>query len=201
MSEVAEHSASENSNERPEVVRELAARFGSDCVYQETVDAIPNLWVPKTRLVEVMRHLKEEVARPFPLLFDVSAIDERLREHRAGQPDSDFTAFYHLISLERNADVRIKVALQDDDLNIPTLTGVWPVANWYEREAFDMFGINFEGHPNLRRILTPPQWEGHPLRKEHPARATEMDPYSLSDEFLDAQQEELRFVPEEWGMS
>lgn len=201
MSEVVEHSVSENSNEQPELVRELAARFGPDCVYQETVDAIPNLWVPKNRLVEVMRHLKEEVSRPFPLLFDVSAIDERLREHRAGQPDSDFTAFYHLISLERNADIRIKVALDDDDLNIPTLTGLWPAANWYEREAFDMFGINFEGHPNLRRILTPPGWEGHPLRKEHPARATEMDPYTLSDEFLDAQQEELRFVPEEWGMS
>ncbi|MFP6835995.1 MAG: NADH-quinone oxidoreductase subunit C/D [Pseudomonadales bacterium] len=201
MSEVTEYSVSANSNEQSEVVRELAARFGSDCVYQETVDAIPTLWVPKNRLVEVMRHLKDEVDRPFPLLFDVSAIDERTREHRADQPDSDFTAFYHLTSLERNADVRIKVALQDDDLSIPTLTGVWPAANWYEREAFDMFGIHFEGHPNLRRILTPPQWEGHPLRKEHPARATEMDPFAMSDEFLDAQQEELRFVPEDWGMS
>jgi NADH-quinone oxidoreductase subunit C/D len=201
MAEAAEHSASENSKERPEVVRELAARFGPDCVYQETVDAIPNLWVPKNRLVEVMRHLKDEVERPFPLLFDASAIDERLRENRAGQPDSEFTAFYHLISLDRNEDVRIKVALSDDDLSLPSLTSVWSSADWYEREAFDMFGINYEGHPNLRRILTPPQWEGHPLRKEHPARATEMDPFSMSDEFLDAQQEELRFVPEEWGMS
>ena len=201
MSDVAEHSVSASSSEQPGVVRELVARFGADCFYQETVDAIPNLWVPKNRLVEVMRHLKEEIEGPFPLLFDASAIDERLREHRDGQPDSDFTAFYHLISLDRNEDVRIKVALDDDDLSLPSLTGVWSAANWYEREAFDMFGINFQGHPNLRRILTPPQWEGHPLRKEHPARATEMDPFSMSDEFLDAQQEELRFVPAEWGMS
>ena len=183
------------------VAGELRARFGSECQYQETVDGITTLWVSRTRLLDVMRFLKHEIDKPFPLLFDLSAIDERERLHRSGQPASDFTVFYHLISLDRNEDVRVKVALADDDLSLPSITPVWPAANWYEREVFDMFGIDVSGHPNLFRILTPPLWEGHPLRKEHPARATEMDPYQMSPEIKREQQEALRFVPEQWGMS
>jgi len=196
MSELAQQPTT-----RTGVAAELMARFEPECLYQETVDGIATLWVSRNRLLEVMRYLKHEIDKPFPLLFDLSAIDERLREHRAGQPASDFTVFYHLISLERNEDVRIKVALADDDLSLPSLTSVWPAANWYEREVFDMFGIDVIGHPNLFRILTPPLWEGHPLRKEHPARATEMDPYEMSPEIKREQQEALRFVPEQWGMS
>ena len=196
MSELAQQPTT-----RTGVAAELMARFEPECLYQETVDGIATLWVSRNRLLDVMRYLKHEIDKPFPLLFDLSAIDERLREHRAGQPASDFTVFYHLISLERNEDVRIKVALADDDLSLPSLTSVWPAANWYEREVFDMFGIDVIGHPNLYRILTPPLWEGHPLRKEHPARATEMDPYEMSPEIKHEQQEALRFVPEQWGMS
>ncbi len=196
MSELAQQTTT-----RTGVAAELMARFEPECLYQETVDGIATLWVSRNRLLDVMRYLKHEIDKPFPLLFDLSAIDERLREHRAGQPASDFTVFYHLISLERNEDVRIKVALADDDLSLPSLTSVWPAANWYEREVFDMFGIDVIGHPNLYRILTPPLWEGHPLRKEHPARATEMDPYEMSPEIKHEQQEALRFVPEQWGMS
>lgn len=196
MSELAQQPTT-----RTGVAAELMARFEPECLYQETVDGIATLWVSRNRLLDVMRYLKHEIDKPFPLLFDLSAIDERLREHRAGQPASDFTVFYHLISLERNEDVRIKVALADDDLSLPSLTPVWPAANWYEREVFDMFGIDVIGHPNLYRILTPPLWEGHPLRKEHPARATEMDPYEMSPEIKREQQEALRFVPEQWGMS
>ena len=134
-------------------------------------------------------------------MFDLSAIDERLRANRSAQPESDFTVFYHLMSLSGNCDLRIKVPLRDKASSLKSVESIYPVANWYEREAYDMFGIDFEGHPNLKRILTPPLWEGHPLRKEHPARATEMDPYRMTEDFQDAQQEALKFVPEEWGMN
>ena len=135
-------------------------RFGPSVTTQISADGIPNLWVPRERLLEVMRSLKPD----YPMLFDLSAVDERARTQRSGLPDSDFTVFYHLLSLDGNADLRVKVALAGNDGNLPSLTSVWPAANWYEREAYDMFGLNFEGHPNLYRILTPALWEGHPLR-------------------------------------
>ena len=183
------------------VMGDLLTRLGEDCVVQDTADCIPTVWVPRGEIRNVMKFLKEDADEKFELLFDLSAIDERLREHRQGQPVSDFTVFYHLISISSDQDIRIKVALEDADSSIDSVTSIYPVANWYEREAFDMFGVRFDGHPNLYRILSPPLWEGHPLRKEHPARATEMDPYRNSPEFQKAQQESLRFVPEEWGMS
>lgn len=182
-------------------VEALYRRFGEQrFVEQKTADQIPTLWVSKDDHLEVLTFLKNEIDRPYPLLLDLTAMDERQRIYRHGLPSSEFTVVYHLLSFERNEDIRIKVALEDADCRLKTIIGVWPMANWYEREVWDMFGIIFEGHPNLRRILLPPTWEGHPLRKDHPARATEMEPYSLSEEMLDYEQEALRFVPEEWGM-
>ena len=134
------------------------------------------------------------------MLYDLTAIDERTRIHREGQPPSDFTVVYHLLSVERNEDVRIKVPLQGDRPTIPTITDLWPAADWYERELWDMFGVGVAGHPHLVRILMPPWWEGHPLRKEHPARATEMGPFRMPPDAEDAMQREMRFVPEDWGM-
>ena len=187
------------------VIGELRARFGDACVAQTTVDGTPTLWVDAARIKEVLSFLKRDVQKPYELLFDLSMIDERLRKHRDGQPASDFTAFYHLTSLSRNSDVRIKAALprlgEQSANRLPSVAEVYPNANWYEREAFDMFGVQFDGHPNLRRILTPPLWEGHPLLKDHPARATELEPYQMTDEFYAAQQKALTFVPEDWGMS
>ena len=184
----------------PKVVGDLAARFGSPIHYQATVDEIPTVWVPQDQLIDILTHLKSSPDCDYAMLFDLSAVDERSRQHRHGLPAADFSVFYHLMSFRHNRDIRLKVALEDRALAVPSVTALYPAANWYEREAFDMFGINFTGHPNLRRILTPPLWEGHPLRKEHPARATEMDPFAMSPEFQDAQQESLRFVPEDWGM-
>jgi NADH-quinone oxidoreductase subunit C/D len=187
------------------VVRELHGHFGMDvCRFQRTRDAVPTLWVPRERLIEVLSFLRH-VPQPYVMLYDLSAIDEQLRTYRRGQPPSEFTVFYHLLSIERTSftcsgDVRIKVALTAADLRLPTVGGIWPNANWYEREVWDMFGIVFDGHPHLSRLLMPSNWQGHPLRKSYPARATEFDPFYLDAAKQDAEQEALRFNPEDWGM-
>ncbi|QBQ55572.1 NADH-quinone oxidoreductase subunit C/D [Nitrosococcus wardiae] len=169
-------------------------------ILQETGEGVPTFWVKKRQIAAVLRYLKSEVERPYPMLYDLTAIDERVRTHRPGQPESDFTLVYHLLSFDRNEDIRLKVPLHGESPSLPTITSIWPAANWYEREVWDLFGINFEGHPHLRRILLPPTWQGHPLRKDHPARATEMGPFHLSEEKQQREQEALRFKPEDWGM-
>ncbi len=187
-------------DDRPRVVRELSERFGSDALtVQPTRDGVPTIWVARDQIVAVLGFLKQ-LPQPYRMLYDLSAVDERLRQHRHGLPPADFTVFYHLMSLERNSDVRIKVALSVDDLSIPTVIPVFANANWYEREVLDLFGITFEGHPQPFRIMMPRTWQGHPLRKDYPARATEFDPYQLTALRQDQEQEALRFNPDEWGM-
>ena len=182
-------------------VNELYAEFGRDAfVFQQTKDLIPTLWVGKDRLLPVLSWLKS-VANPFSMLFDLFAIDERLRCKRNDGSDGDFSIVYHLTSVSRNQDIRIKLALKEDTPAAPTITALWESANWYEREVWDMYGIKFDGHPNLTRILLPPTFEGHPLRKEFPCRATEREPFTLPPERQEKEQEALRFVPEQWGMT
>ena len=183
------------------IVQMLKERLGDENVLeQQTRDAFPTVWIPKERLRDALRYLKNDVEKPYRMLFDLTAIDERVRSHRQGQPDSDFTVVYHLLSFDRNDDLRVKVPLTGDNPSLQTVTDVWPSANWYEREVWDMFGVKFDGHPHLRRLLMPPTWKGHPLRKEHPARATEMGPFQLPEDKQEAEQEALRFRPEEWGL-
>ena len=183
------------------VIAELYQRFGGARIhFQDTLGAVPTVWVSRQDATAVLRYLRQ-APKPYSMLLDLHGVDERLRRHRAGMPAADFTVFYHLLSIERNSDVRIKVALAANDLQLPTVTGIWPNANWYEREVWDLFGIEFKGHPHLVRLLMPRTWEGHPLRKDYPARATEFDPFSLDDAKQDLEQESLRFVPEEWGMA
>ncbi|MBV9037257.1 MAG: NADH-quinone oxidoreductase subunit C/D [Acidobacteriaceae bacterium] len=180
---------------------DLQQELGPEGTSQVTADGIPTFWLGPGEIQETVRRLRNDVPKPFKMLYDLTAIDERGRRYRNGQPSADFTVVYHLFSYERNAYVRLKVPLNGDNPTLPSIVDVCPVANWYEREAWDMFGIVFEGHPHLSRILMPRSWQGHPLRKDHPARATEMGQFRLPDEKLDAEQEALRFRPEEWGMA
>ncbi|MGH9587259.1 MAG: NADH-quinone oxidoreductase subunit C, partial [Acidobacteriaceae bacterium] len=167
---------------------------------QTTIDGIPTFWLPRESAHRALAYLKNEIEQPYRMLYDITAIDERMRSHPEGPPASDFTVVYHLLSFDRNQYIRIKVPLAQDQLETDTITDVWPAANWYEREAWDMFGIRFRGHPHLHRILMPPTWVGHPLRKDHPARATEMGAFKLTDEKEAEEQEAMRFKPEDWGM-
>lgn len=167
---------------------------------QETRDEFPTLWIDAGHIVAVLSFLKKGIDQPYRMLYDLTAIDEQARINRAGQPESRFTIVYVLLSFERNAFIRLKMPVTAAGLAAPTVTSVWPSANWYEREVFDLFGVRFDGHPDLRRILMPSTWEGHPLQKCHPARATEMGPFRLPEEKQQHEQEALQFRPEEWGL-
>ncbi len=163
-------------------------------------DGIPTFWAHREQVHAILAFLKDMSPRPYKLLYDLTAIDERTRTHRSEEQQRDFTVVYHLFSFDRNEYIRVKTPLDDNALAIDTITDLWPGANWYEREVWDMFGIKFSGHPHLTRILMPRTWEGHPLRKDHPARATEMGEFRLPEAKEEAEQEALRFRPEEWGM-
>ena len=180
--------------------QELENELGVTAVSQVVRDGISTFWVSKSDIHEAIRSLRFQVPAPYTMLYDLTAIDERGHTHRDGQPPSDFTVVYHLYSFDRNAYVRLKVALSEHQLSLPTITDIFPSANWYEREVWDMFGIVFDDHPHLARILMPRTWSGHPLRKDHPARATELGPFRLPEEREDAEQAALQFHPEEWGM-
>jgi len=184
------------------LVQEIQERFPSAiAAEQETRDGIPAIWVSPGSVKTVLSYLKTQIERPYVMLYDLFVIDERVRADKASQPvPADYTVVYHLVSFDRNDDFRVKTALIGNDPVVDSITNIWPAANWYEREAWDMFGVRFTGHPNLRRILMPNTWVGHPLRKDHPARATEIEPYQLSDVKLQAEQEALQFRPEEWGL-
>lgn len=176
-------------------VQALGERFGDAILgEQATADAIPTLWLRAETLVDVLRALKGD---GYAMLYDLTVIDERVRAER---PAGDFTVVYHLLSFERNEDLRLKVGLPESAPALPSIAALWPNADWYEREAWEMFGVRFDGHPGLRRLLMPPWWAGHPLRKDHYARATEREPYQLWAEKEAAEQESLRFDPEAWGM-
>lgn len=179
---------------------ELEARFGKTFTLEPCADVIPTLWLRQENLLETLVFLKHAIASPYKMLFDLTAVDERWRRHRQGLPGADFSLVYTLYSFDRNAFVRLKLPLEGDYPQAPSITSLWPCANWYEREVYDLFGIRFLGHPRLARILLPPTWKGHPLRKEHPARATEMGPYRLSEAEQWREQEALRFDPAAWGM-
>ena len=184
-----------------DIVTELRQRFGEAAITpQPNPNGLPVVWVTAEQAPDILRYLKTETDRPYRMLYDLTAIDERVRVHRSQQPPSDFTVVYHLLSFERNQDIQLKVALTGEYPALNTITPIWPAANWYEREVWDMFGITFNGHPHLQRILLPRTWQGHPLRKEHPARATEMGPFRLSQEKEDQEQAALQFKPEEWGL-
>ncbi|WP_188858854.1 NADH-quinone oxidoreductase subunit C/D [Marinobacterium nitratireducens] len=183
--------------ESPHSSLEVLRSAAPGLVGQRTADGIETCWVPRDQLRALLGAAQRQA---FEMLFDLTAIDERVREHRQEQPAADFSVVYQLLSVSRNRDLRVKVALLEEDLTLPSICDLWPNANWYECEVWDLFGIRFDGHPHLRRILLPPTWEGHPLRKDHYARATEVDPFSLDAARQDREQEALKFCPEDWGM-
>lgn len=128
--------------------------------------------VPRNQIVAICSFLKTALDLEFNFLADLCGAD------RGPEEEPRFEVNYHLFSTTKHHRVRLKVVLNDDDPHVPTVTGVWRTANWHERETYDLFGVIFDGHPDLRRILLPDDWEGHALRKDFPLRGYE--PYSLT---------------------
>lgn len=146
----------------PTDLKRLLAQF-PECRAAEGrfADGIPTAWVPRERIVDVCRTLRDEPDLEFKLLAELMG---------AHFPDrtEPFEINYILHSFRHNRRIRLKVWAAAEDPAVPSVVSVWPGANWLEREVFDMFGVRFDGHPDLRRILMPEDWEGHPLRKDFP---------------------------------
>src|SRR5687767_14829014 len=128
--------------------------------------------VPREHIVGLCEYLKTAPEFAFNLLADICGAD------RGPEEDPRFEVNYHLFSTTKYHRLRLKVILSEEDARVPTVTGVWRTANWHERETYDLFGVIFNGHPDLRRILLPEDWQGHALRKDFPLRGYE--PYSLT---------------------
>ena len=117
------------------------------------------------QIVEVARYLRDTPGLVYNFLSDISSVDYYPDYYsRPGR----FGVCYHLYSMLYNRRIRVKVYLQEDDPRVPTLTGLWPAANFLEREILDMMGITFDGHPDPRRVLLPADWDGYPLRRDYP---------------------------------
>ncbi len=119
------------------------------------------IYVERSAIREVCSLLRSDPGCPFNYLSDITAVDWYPSEPR-------FEVVYHLFSITKKERVRLKVRLSDDSPVLESVTSVWPGANYFEREVFDLFGIRFNGHPYLRRLLMPEDWEGNPLRKDYP---------------------------------
>ena len=113
------------------------------------------------QIVDVCRYCRDTKGLTYNFLSDVAGVDYHPQSPR-------FAVSYHLYSMVHNRSLRLKVYLSDEEPTVPSVTGVYPAANWFEREIFDLLGVTFTEHPDLRRILMPENWDGHPLRKDYP---------------------------------
>lgn len=143
--------------DRASVARLLA--WNSAAVENAKLDrAELTIWIDRTLIAEACKELQ---AAGFESLADITCVDWYPKEPR-------FEVVYHLLSMRLKERVRLKVRLESSDPVVDSLTAVWPGANYFEREVFDLFGIRFTGHPYMKRILMPEDWKGHPLRKDYP---------------------------------
>lgn len=173
-----------DASEHP-LVKRLRATF--DDAVNEATEFLGQLSIriEPARIVKVCDALKRDEDTPFNYLSDLTCV------HYPDRRDAPFEIVYNLYSISANERVRLKVAVSDGD-GVDSVTGVWPSANWPEREVYDLFGVVFRNHPDLRRILLPPDWEGHPLRKDYPLEFVE-NAWTAKHlpEFTDVQREQL----------
>ncbi|HEU4714609.1 MAG TPA: NADH-quinone oxidoreductase subunit C [Pyrinomonadaceae bacterium] len=152
-----------DASEHP-LVRRLKAQFGEAIGDASEFIGQLSVHVDAARIVDVCDFLKTDDKTPFDYLSDLTCV------HYPDRADAQFEVVYNLFSISTNERVRLKVATAEQ---VDSVTGVWPSANWLEREVYDLFGVRFANHPDLRRLLLPPDWEGHPMRKDYPLEFVE----------------------------
>jgi NADH-quinone oxidoreductase subunit C len=148
------------------IVERLRARFGAAVVETHAHRGDHTAVIDRGALVDALTFCRDDAALGFDMLSDLTAVDYLKYPGREDGPR--FDVVYHLYSIAHNHRVRLKVRVDEDDPVVPTAVPVWPIADWLEREVWDMFGIRFEGHPDLRRLLMYEEFVGHPLRKDYP---------------------------------
>ena len=146
------------------LVKKLKAQFGEAIGEASEFIGQLSVTVDGQRIVEICDFLKSDADASFNYLSDLTCV------HYPERRDAPFEMVYNLFAIEANERVRLKVRTKE---SVDSVTGVWPAANWLEREVFDLFGVRFNNHPDLRRLLLPPDWEGHPLRKDFPLEFVE----------------------------
>jgi NADH-quinone oxidoreductase subunit C len=145
------------------VLEKLASRFGNAILATHSDFGDATAQVARERIVEICTFLRDDPDMLFNFAMDLTGVDYLGEEPR-------FEVVYHLFSLEHKSRLRIKARVSAEDPTIDSVAGVWTGMNWYEREAFDMYGIRFNNHPDLRRILNPETFVGYPLRKDYPKK-------------------------------
>lgn len=143
------------------ILKRLVAGFGEKVLSTHEFRGDATAIVDRAALIDVCMLLRDDPELAFDFLMDVTAVDYIGRVPR-------FEVVYHLYSLAKNHRVRIKVPLEESDPKLPSVVSLWSGADWLERETYDMYGVRFEGHPNLKRIYLYEEFEGHPLRKDYP---------------------------------
>lgn len=166
------------------LVKKLRDKFADAVVEASEFLGQLSIRIQSSRIVEVCESLKDDADTPFNYLSDLTCV------HYPDNKEAPFEVIYNLYSIPKNERVRLKVATNGG--GVESVTGVWPSAGWPEREVYDLFGVVFRNHPDLRRILLPPDWEGHPLRKDYPLEFVE-NAWTAKHlpEFTDVQREQL----------
>lgn len=144
------------------VLDRLIERFPEEVVSHHADHGDETAVVKRARFVEICEGLRDDPLTEMQMLTDLTAVDY------LGVKEPRFEVVYHLYSLSKNHRLRLKIEVDEEDPKVPSVLSVWKSANWMEREVWDLYGIAFEGHPDLRRILLYPEFEGFPLRKDYP---------------------------------
>ncbi len=169
-----------------QVIRE---EFTDDIISVSEFRGQTSVAIKKNNILSIARFLQREPGLSFDYLQDLCGVDY------LGKRTPRFEVVYHLYSIKSRKGIRLKALVPEDNCRIMSVTSVWKGADWHERECYDMYGIIFEGHPDLRRILMPEDWEGYPLRKDYPVKG----PAKEWPGFIEVQDRARRFKQFDWN--